>query len=209
MQRFILLTLVALLAFVFFHSQASAQAQSPSTAFEQKTYVYEPWIKGKFSEVVTVKNPGKWIFLAGIGPESEGDGKILYPGDFYRQCKYAYYRIKKLLAMHGATLKNVVFVTTYMMDIRHIGASGKCRTEEFAEAGAELPPGASVGVNALATKPEPTGSTTLTNTSRMRRVPGVTARRLPFARITSGARSTRSNAPFRARSPSPAAQGGV
>jgi len=100
--------------------------------------------------VVTVKNPGKWIFLAGIGPESEGAGKILFPGDFYRQCKYAYYRIQKLLGMHGATLKNVVFVTTYMMDIRHIAASGKCRSEEFGEAGAELPPGASVGVNAFA-----------------------------------------------------------
>ena len=150
MQRYIPFALVALFALVPLHSQALAQAQSPSTAFEQNTYVYEPWIKGKFSEVVTVKNPGKWIFLAGIGPESEGDGKILFPGDFYRQCKYAYSRIKKLLAMHGATLKNVVFVTTYMMDIRHIGASGKCRSEEFGEAGAELPPGASVGVNAFA-----------------------------------------------------------
>jgi enamine deaminase RidA (YjgF/YER057c/UK114 family) len=150
MQRTNLSVIVALLAFVFLPSQAFAQEQSPSTTFEQKTYVYEPWIKGKFSEVVTVKNPGKWIFLAGIGPESEGDGKILFPGDFYQQCKYAYYRIKKLLALHGATLKNVVFVTTYMVDIRHIGASGKCRTEEFGEAGAELPPGASVGVNAFA-----------------------------------------------------------
>ena len=150
MQRSIMCAFTALCVFVLLDLQASAQQQSPVGAFEQNTYVYEPWIKGKFSEVVTVKNPGKWIFLAGIGPESEGDGKILFPGDFYRQCKYSYYRIKKLLALHGATLKNVVFVTTYMMDIRHIGASGKCRTEEFAEAGAELPPGASVGVNAFA-----------------------------------------------------------
>ena len=150
MQRTIPLLIVVLFAFVLLPSQAFAQELSPNAAFEQKTYVYEPWIKGKFSEVVTVKNPGKWIFLAGIGPESEGDGKILFPGDFYRQCKYAYYRIKKLLALHGATLKNVVFVTTYMVDIRHIGPSGKCRTEEFGEAGAELPPGASVGVNAFA-----------------------------------------------------------
>jgi enamine deaminase RidA (YjgF/YER057c/UK114 family) len=150
MSRSIPCALTALCAFALLNSQSRAQQQSPAGAFEQNTYVYEPWIKGKFSEVVTVKNPGKWIFLAGIGPESEGDGKILFPGDFYRQCKYAYYRIKKLLALHGATLKNVVFVTTYMMDIRHIGASGKCRTEEFAEAGAELPPGASVGVNAFA-----------------------------------------------------------
>ena len=73
MQRFILLALAVLFAFVFLHSRAFAQAQNPSTAFEQKTYVYEPWIKGKFSELVTVKNPGKWIFLAGIGPESGGE----------------------------------------------------------------------------------------------------------------------------------------
>ena len=112
--------------------------------------MYEPWIKGKFSEVVTVKNPGKWILPGRHRPRVGGRRGILFPGDFYRQCKYAYYRIKKLLAMHAATLKNVVFVTTYMMDIRHIGASGNCRTEEFAEAGAELPPGASVGVNAFA-----------------------------------------------------------
>jgi len=119
MQRTI--RLVMLLLSTFMGSQAFAQERGPNTGFEQKTYVYEPWIKGKFSEVVTVKNPGKWIFLAGIGPESEGDGKIMFPGDFYRQCKYAYYRIKKLPALHGAMLKNVVFVTTYMVDIRHIG----------------------------------------------------------------------------------------
>ena len=54
-------------------------------------------------------------------------------------------------SLEGARRRGtVVFVTTYMMDIRHIGASGKCRTEDFAEAGAELPPGASVGVNAFA-----------------------------------------------------------
>ena len=46
--------------------------------------------------------------------------------------------------------KNVVFATTYVTDIRHIGASGKCRSEEFGEAGAELPPGATVGVNSFA-----------------------------------------------------------
>jgi enamine deaminase RidA (YjgF/YER057c/UK114 family) len=145
--------MLALAAFVIFglnHSQSFAQAPNPSTAFEQKTYVYEPWIKGKFSEVVTVKNPGKWIFLAGIGPESEGDGKILHPGDFYKQCRYTYYRIKKLLGMHGATLKNVVFATTYVTDIRYIAASGKCRSEEYGADGAELPPGATVGVNAFA-----------------------------------------------------------
>ena len=80
MQRSILFTLTALLAFAFLHSHALAEPQSPTTPFEQKTYVYEPWIKGKFSEVVTVKNPGKWIFLAGIGPEFGGRRKDSFPG---------------------------------------------------------------------------------------------------------------------------------
>jgi enamine deaminase RidA (YjgF/YER057c/UK114 family) len=149
-RQTVVIALAACSLIGFSSTWALAQETKSATGFEQKTYVYEPWIKGKFSEVVTVKNPGKWIFLAGIGPESEGDGKILHPGDFYKQCKYAYYRIKKLLGMHGATLKNVVFATTYVTDIRYIGASGKCRSEEYGEAGAELPPGATVGVNSFA-----------------------------------------------------------
>ena len=52
-------------------------AQSTS-GFEKRNFSYNEWTKGKFSEVVTVTNPGKFIFLAGIGPEREGDGKIVH-----------------------------------------------------------------------------------------------------------------------------------
>ena len=48
----------------------------------KKNFSYNEWTKGKFSEVVTVTNPGKFIFLAGIGPEREGDGKIVHEGNF-------------------------------------------------------------------------------------------------------------------------------
>ncbi|MFZ0262252.1 MAG: hypothetical protein WAL36_20075, partial [Pseudolabrys sp.] len=40
--------------------------------FKKENFSYNEWTKGKFSEVVTVTNPGKIIFLAGIGPEREG-----------------------------------------------------------------------------------------------------------------------------------------
>jgi hypothetical protein len=43
--------------------------------------------KGKFSEVVSITNPGKFIFLAGIGPEQEGDGKIVNEGNFTELCR--------------------------------------------------------------------------------------------------------------------------
>jgi 2-iminobutanoate/2-iminopropanoate deaminase len=142
---------VSLCAFILTQSTAFTQAQSDANlSFEKQSYTYEEWIKGKFSEVVTVRNPGKWIYVAGIGAEQEGDGKILFPGDFYKQCKYAYYRIQKLLALHGATLRDLVFVTTYVTDIRFIADSGRCRSEEFKAAGADLPPGATVAVNAFA-----------------------------------------------------------
>ena len=78
---------------------ASAQAQTAS-GYEKKNYNYSEWTKGLFSEVVTVSRPGKMIFLAGVGAEDEGAnrGVIRHLGDFDGQCRYAYDKIKRLLA---------------------------------------------------------------------------------------------------------------
>src|SRR5215469_1642844 len=96
--------LIALGAFTFgLGSNALSIAQSASS-FEKRNFNYNEWTKGKFSEVVTVTNPGKFIFLAGIGPEREGDGKIVHEGNFMEQCSYAYMKIKKLLDAQGATM---------------------------------------------------------------------------------------------------------
>ena len=42
-----------------------------SAGFEKKNYNYSEWTKGSFSEVVTVTDRGKMIFLAGVGAEDE------------------------------------------------------------------------------------------------------------------------------------------
>src|SRR4029079_16366614 len=102
---------------------ASCDAQSATfaqeqTQFKKENFSYNEWTKGKFSEVVTVTNPGKFIFLAGIGPEREGDGKIVEEGNFMGQCSYAYMKIKKLLQAQGATMNDVVRIVTYITDIR-------------------------------------------------------------------------------------------
>src|SRR2546427_2078075 len=89
-----------------------------SSGFEKRNFSYNEWTKGKFSEAVTVTNPGKIIFLAGIGPEREGDGKIVHQDNFTEQCRYAYMKIKKLLAMHNATLHDAVRIVTYVTDVR-------------------------------------------------------------------------------------------
>lgn len=125
-------------------SCSSAFAQG----FEKKTFNYSEWTKGRFAEAVTVVNPGKWIFLGGIGPEQEGDGAILYKGDFQKQCVYAWEKIKKILALHGATVNDIVKTTTYVTDIRNFMLLAKCRAEAIP--GAEVNAGTLLNVTQLA-----------------------------------------------------------
>jgi len=146
MHKVIAFTAAALLSLILVQTSVFAQAGGP--AFEKKNYNYNEWAKGRFSEVVTVVNPGKWIFLGGIGPEQEGDGKILYKGDFHGQCMYAWQKIKKLLGMHGATLNDIVKTTIYMTDIRHFAEWGKCRSQAIQ--GAEVPASTLLNVTQLA-----------------------------------------------------------
>jgi 2-iminobutanoate/2-iminopropanoate deaminase len=103
-------------------------------AFEKRHYNYGKWTRGRFSEAVTVTGPGKLIFLAGIGAEHEQTGKILYPGNFDRQCRYAYRKLKTVLARNGATMADVVKQVTYVTDVRHQRRSGECRRQAYGNA---------------------------------------------------------------------------
>ena len=130
-----------------------ARAQTPtagSAGFEKSNYNYSEWTKGLFSEAVTVTHPGKMIFLAGVGAEDESAarGTIRHLGDFAGQCRYAYDKIKRLLAAHGATMNDLVKVVTYVTDIRNLPEAGKCRTEALA--GAPQPVHTFLNINALA-----------------------------------------------------------
>src|SRR5215831_15925658 len=102
--------------------------------FARKHYNYGRWTKGRFSEAVTVTGPAKIIFLAGIGSEHEQTGKILYPGDFDAQCRYAFLKMKKVLAKNGARLADVVKQVTYVTDARYVGQAGERRREAYGEA---------------------------------------------------------------------------
>jgi enamine deaminase RidA (YjgF/YER057c/UK114 family) len=144
MKRNIVFAFALLAPMAFSASSALAQNQG----FEKKTYNYSDWTKGRFAEAVTVVNPGKWIFLGGIGPEREGDGAILYKGDFQAQCVYAWQKIKKILAEHGATVNDIVKTTTYVTDIRHFPLLPKCRAEAIP--GAEVNAGTLLNVTQLA-----------------------------------------------------------
>ena len=75
------LAIAALFSIAALQTFAPAQGDA-NLAFEKKAYNYSEWTKGKFSEVVTVNNPARHIFLGGIGDESEEDGKICIPATF-------------------------------------------------------------------------------------------------------------------------------
>src|SRR5579885_2820583 len=88
-----------------------------------------------------------------------GQGSILRSGDCkkrgksdlprrHRRCRYAWDKIKRLLAKHDATVENIDKVVTYVTDIRYFFDAGKCRTEAFA--GATQPAGTFLVISALA-----------------------------------------------------------
>jgi enamine deaminase RidA (YjgF/YER057c/UK114 family) len=94
-----------------------AQGQSVSGAYQKVALNFSNWTKGRFSEAVVVSHPGKFITIAGMGAESEEDGKTLYPGDMLGQCRYALAKIKKALATQGATFADVTRMVTFLTDM--------------------------------------------------------------------------------------------
>jgi 2-iminobutanoate/2-iminopropanoate deaminase len=150
-MKMVALVAAAMLSLAVLTTAALCQTPSADTTYEKKNYNYAEWAKGRFSEVVTVRNAGKIIYLGGIGAEDEDSsqgGVIRYLGDFGAQCRYAWDKIKRLLAKHGATVDDIDKVVTYVTDIRYFFDAGKCRAEAYA--GATQPAGTFLVVNALA-----------------------------------------------------------
>ena len=111
------------------------------------------WTKGRFTEAITVRGPGKTIYLAGIGAEDENTRPgasvaIRHPADPYNQCLYSYDKIKRQLAAHGATMRDIVKRVVYVTDARYRGPVGKCTQEVFA--GMPLPVSTGLIINGLA-----------------------------------------------------------
>ena len=150
-MKTIMLAVAAVLSLAVLTVATMSQPQIADTAYEKKSYNYAEWAKGRFSEVVTVKNAGKIIYLGGVGAEDENSsrgGVIRHLGDFGAQCRYAWDKIKRLLEKHGATVENIDKVVTYVTDIRYFFDAGKCRAEAYA--GATQPAGTFLVVTALA-----------------------------------------------------------
>lgn len=86
------------------------------------------WTK-KFNISAGVKL-GDTVHLSGtVALDSEGN--VIGEGDVYAQSKQIFKNIGEALASAGATMADVVKITTYLTDISGYGEFGKARTEAF------------------------------------------------------------------------------
>ena len=85
----------------------SAPSQAQQGAIKIEKFTHSEWTRGIFSEAVTVTGIGnaKFVYLAGVGAEDENGprGNIRHHGNFLEQCRYAYDKVKRVLAHHGAS----------------------------------------------------------------------------------------------------------
>jgi 2-iminobutanoate/2-iminopropanoate deaminase len=92
------------LALLFAIALLAAPAHAQDGRIKIEKFNHSEWTKGIFSEAVTVTNVGnaKFVYLAGVGAEDENGkrGDIRHHGNFLEQCKYAYDKIKRVLAHH-------------------------------------------------------------------------------------------------------------
>jgi enamine deaminase RidA (YjgF/YER057c/UK114 family) len=127
-----------------------AHAQDGGIKIEK--FNHSAWTKGIFAEAVTVTGIGnaKFIYLAGVGAEDENGprGAIRHHGNLLEQCRYAYDKIKRVLAHHGADLNHVVKVTTYIADLRLRGTMPKCVSEAWGNIA--FPANTLLGISGLA-----------------------------------------------------------
>ncbi len=86
------------------------------------------WTK-KFNISAGVK-VGDTVYLSGaVAFDSEGN--VVGEGDVYAQSKQIFKNIEEALASAGASMADVVKITTYLTDISGYGEFGKARTEAF------------------------------------------------------------------------------
>jgi 2-iminobutanoate/2-iminopropanoate deaminase len=129
---------------------APGHAQDGGIKIEK--FTHSEWTRGIFSEAVTVTGIGnaKFVYLAGVGAEDENGprGNVRHHGNFLEQCRYAYDKVKRVLAHHGASLRDAVKVTTYITDLRHRLTLGQCVKDTWGDV--VFPTNTLIGVGALA-----------------------------------------------------------
>ena len=73
---------------------------------------------------------GDTVYLSGTVAFDHA-GNVIGAGDVYAQSKQVFKNIEEALAAAGATMADVVKITTFLTDISSYGEFGRARTEAF------------------------------------------------------------------------------
>ncbi len=84
---------------------------------------------GVYSHAVRV---GELLLCSDVSAR-EPDGKVHSPGDPGEQARYCFEKLRRMLEAAGCSFKDVIKVTTYMVDPEHRAAIGAVRREYFTE----------------------------------------------------------------------------
>lgn len=124
-------------------------ALAQSAGFELRFVSAGEWqTKAGFSQVASVRRPGRLLFVAGVGGKDEKEKSQLKLGDFTAQCQAAWATIGKILEREGASVKNIVRVVTYVTDTRNLQANNACKNAAFGDG--PYPPHTFLNVSQLA-----------------------------------------------------------
>ena len=107
-----------------------------------------------FSRGLRLDIRGVTILLISGTASIDENGQTVHEGDFRLQTLRTYRNITELLAVEGATWKDVVRTTCYLRDIeRDYAAFNEIRTQFFKEQGLDPLP-ASTGIQAILCRPD-------------------------------------------------------
>lgn len=97
-----------------------------------RQYIEGTWQKAYSFSPAVVTRGGKVVWLAGVGAETDDEGNSL-AGKFEAQVHTAFRRIGKTLERVGGRLQDIVTMTAFILDVRHVDRFVGIRKQYFPE----------------------------------------------------------------------------
>lgn len=112
----------------------------------EKSFVRGTWQKTRAFSPAVITRGGTTIWLAGHTGQKDDAGNAL-AGDFDAQVHQTFRNLEATLAEAGGTLKDIVTMTVFLVDVRHTTRMTELRTEIF---GSDFPASAAITVTGFA-----------------------------------------------------------
>ncbi|MGV3481561.1 MAG: RidA family protein [Sphingobium sp.] len=112
----------------------------------EKSFVRGTWQKTRAFSPAVITRGGTTIWLAGHTGQKDDAGNAL-AGDFDAQVHQTFRNLETTLAEAGGTLKDIVTMTVFLVDVRHTTRMTELRTEIF---GSDFPASAAITVTGFA-----------------------------------------------------------